>query len=267
MAILIESATNDHGVRLADLLDNKDLTFTLFAPDNNAISDKLFTQWLAKPNGQELVWVLYSHMVTERVVSASLGASQMIQTRAGVGVLVTSSATGCKFGDAVITKADIVATNGVLHVISGPALTPQRTLFGRIQANPQLQTLTRLLLVAGLADDINNFNDGAIDPLADDDDSNKPARSWKGTVKTIFAPTDAAFGALASSQLKLLEDPFNKEQLVRLLRYHFLKGSYQTSILNLEDPSFKVSTEAAEIGNSMSVTILRSHSGKVSRAI
>jgi uncharacterized surface protein with fasciclin (FAS1) repeats len=286
VATLIEYATNDHGQGLADLLDNKDLVFTLFAPDNTAISDSESNQWLGEHNRQELVWVVYSHMVSDRVTSTSLRASQMLQTRAGVGVLVTRSASGCKFGDATITKGNIVASNGVLHVLSGLALTPQQTLFGRIQANPKLQTFARLLLLAGLADDINDFNDGKIDPLADDDDNNKPTqwpplgddddnnkdkhtRSWKGTVQTIFAPTETAFAALTPAHIKLLEDPFNKEQLVRLLRYHFLKGNFATSALSLEDAPFQISTEAAEIGPhgnrlAIPVTISRTPSGKVS---
>jgi uncharacterized surface protein with fasciclin (FAS1) repeats len=286
VATLIESATNDNGVGLADLLDNDGLVFTLFAPDNTAIPDKESNQWLGAHNRQELVWVLYSHMVADLVTSVSLGASQMIQTRAGVGVLVTRSAAACKFGGATITDANIVASNGVLHVMSGLALTPQPTLFGRIQANPQLQTFTRLLLVAGLADDINNFNDGKIDPLAEDDDNNKPAhwppniadddndakhtRSWTGTVQTIFAPTDAAFGALTSAKLKILEDPFNRVELVRLLRYHLLKGNYATSSWLLEGLPLQVSTEAVELTPSnkiiaVPVTISRASSGKVGR--
>ena len=48
---------------------------------------------------------------------------------------------------------------------------------------------------------------------------------------TVFAPTNDAFGQLADGTVTDLLKPANKQQLVKLLAYHVVKGSYPADAL------------------------------------
>ncbi|MBD2250137.1 fasciclin domain-containing protein [Nostoc parmelioides] len=48
---------------------------------------------------------------------------------------------------------------------------------------------------------------------------------------TVFAPTDAAFAALPKNTLNNLLQPANKQQLVKLLAYHVLPGTFTSNQL------------------------------------
>lgn len=48
---------------------------------------------------------------------------------------------------------------------------------------------------------------------------------------TVFAPTNEAFGQLPDGALTNLLKPANKQQLVKLLAYHVVKGSYPADAL------------------------------------
>jgi uncharacterized surface protein with fasciclin (FAS1) repeats len=48
---------------------------------------------------------------------------------------------------------------------------------------------------------------------------------------TVFAPTNAAFGALPEGTVPMLLQPENKEQLTRVLTYHVVPGRYDAAAL------------------------------------
>ncbi|MFS4418265.1 fasciclin domain-containing protein [Maribacter sp. 2307ULW6-5] len=48
---------------------------------------------------------------------------------------------------------------------------------------------------------------------------------------TLFAPTNAAFGALPEEKVRDLMKPQGKAELTDLLKYHVLKGTYDTATL------------------------------------
>jgi uncharacterized surface protein with fasciclin (FAS1) repeats len=49
---------------------------------------------------------------------------------------------------------------------------------------------------------------------------------------TVFAPTDQAFAALPAATLQQLQQPENKEALIKILRYHVLPGAVTASQLS-----------------------------------
>ncbi|MEH2235749.1 fasciclin domain-containing protein [Nostoc sp.] len=49
---------------------------------------------------------------------------------------------------------------------------------------------------------------------------------------TVFAPTDAAFAALPAATLQQLQQPENREALVKILRYHVVPGAVTSSQLS-----------------------------------
>ncbi|MFM7300069.1 MAG: fasciclin domain-containing protein, partial [Crocinitomicaceae bacterium] len=99
--------------------------FTVFAPTNAAF-DNLATALntdlagiLALPN---LADVLTYHVVEGTVLSTQLTAGP-VATVNGEDVIVTLS-NGVQINDATVTLADVLADNGVVHVIDGVLLPP-----------------------------------------------------------------------------------------------------------------------------------------------
>merc|ERR1712139_263613 len=110
--------------------------FTVFAPTNEAFAklDKSLLAALLKPeNKQKLVEVLTYHVVAAEAKSTDLKNGEEIKTVEGAEVKVTLSGSSVKINNADVTKADVLATNGVVHIIDSvlipsgfvpPTLTP-----------------------------------------------------------------------------------------------------------------------------------------------
>jgi uncharacterized surface protein with fasciclin (FAS1) repeats len=109
-------------VKAAGLVDTLKGTgpFTVFAPTDEAFA-KLpggTVENLLKPeNKQQLVAILTYHVVPGKTMSKDL-AGKKIMVKTVEGDQVTIDATnGVKVDNAKVTKADIEASNGVIHVI------------------------------------------------------------------------------------------------------------------------------------------------------
>merc|ERR1719181_740774 len=104
--------------------------------------------------------------------------------------------------DAKVTAADVMASNGVIHVIDKvllpPTPEPTQSIVDIALADPNFSTLVEALTKADLVDTLSG--DGPF---------------------TVFAPTNDAFAALGSTVDDLLL-PENKEQLRSVLLYHVL---------------------------------------------
>jgi uncharacterized surface protein with fasciclin (FAS1) repeats len=137
-------------------------------------------------------------------MSTDLTDGMMVTTLEGTDITVTINANGVFINDAQVIVADIMADNGVVHVIDAvlvPEVTPVTTTVVDIIVNsPDHTTLETAVIAAGLADDLSG--DGPF---------------------TVFAPTDAAFAALPASLIaELLADPTG--QLTQILLYHVVAG-------------------------------------------
>jgi uncharacterized surface protein with fasciclin (FAS1) repeats len=100
--------------------------FTVFAPTDEAFA-KLpagTVEDLLKPeNKDKLVAILTYHVVPGAVMSKDLTEGMMAKTVQGGEVTFTLEG-GAKVNGAVISGADIAATNGVIHVIDAVILPP-----------------------------------------------------------------------------------------------------------------------------------------------
>ena len=102
--------------------------FTLFAPTDAAFgklpADEL--ERLLKPeNKEELKRILTFHVVPGKVMSSDIaGKATDAETVQGQKLAIDATGDAVKVGDAVVTKADIVAWNGVIHGINA-VLAPQ----------------------------------------------------------------------------------------------------------------------------------------------
>jgi len=204
--------------KLGSVLSGKG-PFTVFAPTDAAFNNlpKGALAALLKPeNSKDLVKLLEYHVVDGEVVSADLKNGQHVKTFEGQDVNVTISGSTISIDEAKVTKADIYAGNGVVHVIDAVMLPPGFALPGVGDNSPtipsiaektdNLSTLVTALKAAGLVDTL----------------------SGKGPY-TVFAPTNKAFRFLRPAELTYLLN--NKTALTKVLEYHVADGSVLSSAL------------------------------------
>ena len=97
--------------------------FTLFAPTDAAFN--------ALPTGTvsallndipQLTGILLHHVVGDSVMSTMLSNGQIVTTLLGTDITITIDTTGVYIDNALVTVADIIADNGVVHVIDAVLL-------------------------------------------------------------------------------------------------------------------------------------------------
>ena len=204
--IIVGSADHDTleaAVIAAELAD--DLSgpgpFTVFAPTDAAFAALpagTIETLLADPTGA-LAQILLYHVVSGQALSASLTDGQTITTLQGEDITVTIGMNGVMINNATVVVADIVADNGVVHVIDAvllpPAPTPT-TVVDVIVNSDVHNTLEAAVVAAGLVETLSGTG-----PF------------------TVFAPTDNAFAALPAGVIEtLLSDPTGT--LTQILLYH-----------------------------------------------
>jgi uncharacterized surface protein with fasciclin (FAS1) repeats len=182
---------------------------TVFAPTNDAFAALLAELGVTKEqllaNVPLLTRVLTYHVVNGRALQADIVPGQPINTLQGSPFTVSSTLaiTDQRGRSAQIAATDVLATNGVIHVIDRVILPlPAENIVQTALAAPQFSILVEAVQAAGLVNALS-----APGPL------------------TVFAPTNNAFAAL------LTELGVTKEQLLadvplltRVLTYHVLNG-------------------------------------------
>ena len=185
--------------------------FTLFAPTDaafNALGPVTLLALLA--DLPQLANILKHHVVADSVMSGMLSNGQIITTLLGTDVTVTITPSGVYIDNAMVTVADIVADNGVVHVIDAVLLPPapvSNTVYDIISSSTDHTTLNLAIDTCGLA----------------------------GTLKgagpfTVFAPTDAAFNALPTGTLAALLNDL--PQLTNILQHHVVGDSVMSGMLS-----------------------------------
>merc|ERR1719240_217326 len=104
---------------LVDTLSGKG-PFTVFAPTNEAFAklDKRVLDYLLEPQHKaQLAKVLTYHVVAAEAKSTDLKNGEEIKTVEGQQVRVELFGGHVKINNADVTKADVEATNGVVHII------------------------------------------------------------------------------------------------------------------------------------------------------
>jgi transforming growth factor-beta-induced protein len=194
---------------LADTLTGKG-PFTLFAPTNRAlerIESKALKALLA--NKADLNLVLEYHVLPSNLSMRSLMAMNVAKTLQGESVEVSDPASSTmEVNDATVLTADLLASNGIVHVIDDLLMPPPfRRLPNKVdivhvaKRNAQLSTF-----VAAIA-------------------AGKLATKLEGTGSfTVFAPTNAAFARISTDKLEKLLG--NQALLDQLLEYHVLRSRF-----------------------------------------
>lgn len=111
---------------LATALDAAGLTetlmsgqYTVFAPTNAAFAKLPSDALAAALNDPEMLRaILLYHVVPGKVTAKQVKAATIINTVQGSGILVSSAGGAVMVDNATVTKADLVACNGIIHVIN-----------------------------------------------------------------------------------------------------------------------------------------------------
>ena len=185
--------------------------FTVFAPNDSAfqkVPSFLLTELVSAPYKTELALILKYHVLSGAVKAADvLGKTQDVASVEGANLHIDGSNNKVVLnnGEATVITADVLAQNGVIHVIDSVLLpTLVDTAVGYSDGTVQFSTLVTALKAAALVDTLNGAG-----PF------------------TVFAPSDAAFAALKASIgdaafAAILAD---KTKLTKILTYHVLTGA------------------------------------------
>jgi uncharacterized surface protein with fasciclin (FAS1) repeats len=101
--------------------------FTVFAPTDEAFAalPEGTVESLLKPENQEqLQAVLLYHVVSGKIMAADIGSGAQPATLQGATIDVVGSASGVTVNGANVVSADVVTSNGVIHVIDAVILPP-----------------------------------------------------------------------------------------------------------------------------------------------
>jgi uncharacterized surface protein with fasciclin (FAS1) repeats len=117
----------------------------------------------------------------------------------GSSVLISAEDGSVRVAGAKVIKADIDASNGVIHVID--TVIMPKDIVATAEAAGQFKTLLAAAKAAGLVNALESEG-----PL------------------TVFAPTDEAFAALPDGTVADLLRPENRDRLTAILKYHVVAG-------------------------------------------
>ena len=185
--------------------------FTLFAPTDAAFNLLPAGTITALLNDiPQLTDILKHHVVADSVMSGMLSNGQVVTTLLGTDITVTINSSGVFIDNAQVTVADLVADNGVVHVIDAvllPPTPPTNTIYDIVSNSPDHTTLKT-----------------AIDACELD-----AVLSGAGPF-TLFAPTDAAFNLLPAGTVTALINDI--PQLTNILKHHVVADSVMSGMLS-----------------------------------
>ena len=101
--------------------------FTVFAPTNDAFAnlpDGTLEMLLKPENKDKLIEILTYHVVAGKVLSTDLSDGMKAKTVEGSDIIVHMNDKGVKINEANVSAADILASNGVVHVIDQVIIPP-----------------------------------------------------------------------------------------------------------------------------------------------
>lgn len=235
--------------------------FTVFAPTNAAFVKLLEGLGISADdllNHPQLADVLLYHVVSGQVLSTDLQDGMMPATLSGETIKVDLS-SGVKINSSVVTAADVMATNGVIHIIDTVLVPPTFVL----NAEPELPAT-----VVDIALSSSDFS--MLVSLLQKADL-VGALQGEGPF-TVFAPTNAAFESLLGALNISASDLMNQPDLAKVLLYHVVSGKVlstdltnglEAATLNGETLAFDLSSGVKVNSSSVTAADLEAGNGVV----
>lgn len=239
-------AAADKAGLVSALSSSSSAGLTVFAPTDAAFTSLATSLGFASANamvaaldGPTLAKILQYHVLPTRKLAADLatgGATQatLYTFEGSAATLALDTSAGVKITDevlnvATVTSANVPASNGVIHVIDKVLVPPGvLNVVQMAQANPVFSTLVGAVVSADLQ--------GALaDPAA---------------TLTVFAPTNDAFAAIASTVATL-----TPTQLETVLSYHVLGSQVLAADIPFGTPVTTLATQDITINAGTPPTI------------
>jgi transforming growth factor-beta-induced protein len=207
--------------------------FTVFAPTDAAFAaafDALgITADELLADTDTLTKILTYHVAPQAADSQLVATldGQEVPTVNGQGVMISVDGGRIMVNDAEVVSADLMADNGIVHVINGVLLPPdiaiefdsaaemsdEKTIAGvvadlaGVDQGAEFTILLAALQQAGLVDALDNAGDEL----------------------TVFAPTDEAFAAALDSLGITADELLASEDLTAILLYHVVPGVFDAT--------------------------------------
>lgn len=223
--------------------------FTVFAPTNAAFAAALTELGITKEallaDKALLSKILTYHVVPAKVLKAQVLLGKPVNTLQGESITLDGAAnltiTDQRGRKANVTSTDILASNGVVHVIDKVILPTTKNIVQVAQGNPDFSILVEAVVAADLV--------GAL--------------TGPGPL-TVFAPTNAAFAAALTSlgitKAQLLAD---KALLTKVLTYHVVPGLIREAQVPLDKPITTLQGETFTVDATLSITDQRARKAKI----
>jgi uncharacterized surface protein with fasciclin (FAS1) repeats len=208
--------------------------FTVFAPNNDAfVAAGLDTDAKIKAIPVEtLKKILLYHVIGQRIPASGIatGSNSPVKTAANLDVFVTKNATGVFVNGASVLQADVMASNGVIHVINTVLMPPAGNIVEAAQANPNFSFLVAAVLRA---------SQGSTNVAQ--------VLSGQGPL-TVFAPTNQAFMNAGFANVAAIQaaDP---AVLTSILTYHVVAARVFSS--DLTEGAKPATVNGATVGISL----------------
>ncbi|MEM7236050.1 MAG: fasciclin domain-containing protein [Planctomycetota bacterium] len=191
--------------------------FTVFAPTDEAFAKlpKGTVEKLLKPENRALLTaILTYHVVPGKVAAKQVVKLKAAKTLNGQRVAIKLKGKGkntkVHVNGARVVKTDIMASNGIIHVIDSVIMPSSDDIVTTAVKAGSFKTLAAALKAASLVKTLQG----------------------KGPF-TVFAPTDEAFAKLPEGTVATLLKPENLPKLKAILTYHVVPGRiYSTDLKN-----------------------------------
>ena len=220
---------------------NQPGTFTVFAPDNKAFAAAGLSnaEAIDKLPVDVLKNILLYHVLGSKITAAQVPSAENtpVNTLAGKEVFVTKKDGKVFVNGARVVKADVMASNGVIHAIDKVLMPPTGNIVALAAANPDFTYLVAAVLRA---------SEGSTDVAA--------LLSGAGPL-TVFAPTNKAFIQAGFATIESIKKA-KPDDLTPILAYHVVSGRVFSSALvnnamvptlNGEKVTIKLSTNKAKV--------------------
>lgn len=215
-------------------------TFTVFAPSNAAFAQFLTENGFAGLNDvpvAALKEILLNHVLSAKVMAVDVKTGYVSTLAKGSASstrnlsMYINADSGVKInGISTVTKTDITAINGVIHKVDKVIGLP--TVVTHALANPNFSTLVTALTRSDMPNFAGILSGTASSPF------------------TVFAPTNAAFGALLTELNLPNLAAIPKTTLENTLKYHVVAGANVAStditnnmtVTTFQGGTFKITT-------------------------
>lgn len=190
--------------------------FTVFAPTNDAFKAAGFATEASinEVPVETLQSILLYHVLASQVNASAIptGVNTEVETAGEEDIFITKGEAGVSVNGARVTQADVMARNGVIHVIDRVLMPPMGDIVETLAGNSQFSLLVAAVL------------------RASEGGTNVRAVLEGDGPFTVFAPTNQAFinAGFASEQAIRAASP---AALTSILTYHVVQSHVFSSAL------------------------------------